>query len=80
MTPEEILEKILPLFVDILEDENVHIDLTTTAQDVDNWDSLTHLQMMVAIEKQFKIRFTASEIEGFANVGEICKTVATRIQ
>ena len=49
----------------------------TTAKDVEEWDSLTHVQLMVAVEKRFKVRFSAKQIQGFKNVGEMCDAVAS---
>ena len=77
---EDVLTAIQPIFVRILDDENVVIGLTTTANDVENWDSLNHLQLIVAIEKQFRIRFNASEIQGFKTVGDICDSVLLKLK
>jgi acyl carrier protein len=75
MTIEEILSDVGAIFVDVLDDEAVVIGLGTTARDVPGWDSLAHIQLVVAIEKRFKIRFTAAEVRGFKNVGEMCQSI-----
>jgi acyl carrier protein len=67
----EIMREVNRIFVDLLEDEEIKLSETTTAEDVDGWDSLTHIQLVVAIEKHFKLRFTAREIQSWRNVGEM---------
>lgn len=70
MDRSEILRQVNAIFIDTL-DEEVTIEEVTTANDVEEWDSLTHIQLVVAIEKHFKIRFTAKEIQSWNNVGEM---------
>ena len=50
-----------------------------TAADVDNWDSLSHIQIVVAIEKHFKVKFTTAEIREFKNVGEMCEATLKKL-
>jgi len=71
MKIEDILKQVNEIFIDTLDNDQVIITETTTANDVDEWDSLTHIQLVVAIEKHFKIRFTSKEIQSWNNVGEM---------
>ena len=71
MDRKDILKQINIIFVDTLDDPSIVIEETTQATDVDEWDSLTHIMLVVAIEKQFKIRFTSREIQSWKNVGEM---------
>ncbi|MDR0798835.1 MAG: acyl carrier protein [Dysgonamonadaceae bacterium] len=71
MEKQEILTKIEAIFRDVLDDENIHLTDATTANDVEGWDSLTHIQLIVAIEKALKIKFTSKEILSWKNVGEM---------
>ena len=75
MERSEILHQINAIFIDTLDNEDVVIDETTQATDVDEWDSLTHIQLVVAIEKYFKIRFTSKEIQSWNNVGEMLNCI-----
>lgn len=75
MERSEILKQINAIFVDTLDNEEVVIDEATTAGDVDEWDSLTHIQLVVAIEKNFKIRFTSKEIQSWNDVGEMMNCI-----
>ncbi len=74
----EILKKVNSIFSDILDDENITLNEQTTADDVDEWDSLSHIQLVVAIEKAFKIRFTSKEILSWNNVGEMVDSIANK--
>jgi acyl carrier protein len=71
MEKEEALKKVNGVFVDVLDNEDIALTYETTANDVEDWDSLNHIQLVVAIEKAFKIRFTAQEIRNWNNVGEM---------
>ena len=71
MTKEEIIKEINNIFIDVLDDEDIVISEATTSNDVDDWDSLNHIHLVVAIEKHFKLRFTSQEIQSWNNVGEM---------
>jgi len=72
----EILKQMNGIFIDLLDDEEIALSDFTTAGDIDGWDSLTHIQLVVAVEKHFKIRFTAREIQSWNNVGEMVACIA----
>ncbi len=71
MDNKEILNQVQEIFHDQLDDESIVLTYETTAEDVDGWDSLTHIMLVVAIEKHFKIKFTSKEILLWENVGEM---------
>ncbi|GAB5555911.1 MAG: acyl carrier protein [Schleiferiaceae bacterium] len=71
MTREELLSEINDIFIDVLDDEDIVIEEKTTSEDVEEWDSLNHIHLVVGVEKRFKLRFTSSEIQSWANVGEM---------
>jgi acyl carrier protein len=79
MTPAQVLSDVKAIFVEELDDQSITIGPETTANDVDGWDSLTHIQLVVAIEKHFKIRFTAGEVQRFRNVGEMCERIVAKL-
>ena len=78
MNRTEVLQQIEVIFKDVLDDENIVLNETTTADDVEGWDSLTHIQLIVAIEKHFKIKFTSKEILSWKNVGEMTDCIQTK--
>ncbi len=78
MNREEILIKIQEAFTDTLDEDNVSISENSTADDVEGWDSLTHVQLVVAVEKKFKIRFSSKEIQSWKNVGEMIDSIVSK--
>ena len=57
--------------MDVLEDDSITVEESSTARDVPGWDSLNHIYIVVAIEKKFKVKFTSSQIQGWKCVGDI---------
>lgn len=78
MTEQEILERIQRLLREQLENDDIELLPATTANDVNGWDSLTHVQLISAIEKEFKIRLSSREIFKWNNVGEMVASVASK--
>jgi len=75
----EILKALNHIFQDVVDDPNVVLNRETTAQDVDDWDSLNHITFIVAIEKYFKVKFSSAEIRSWKNVGDMCDAIATSL-
>lgn len=78
MTREDILKEISYVFADTLDEDNLTLAESSTADDVDGWDSLTHVQLVVAVEKRFKLRFSAKEIQSWKNVGEMIDSICSK--
>jgi acyl carrier protein len=78
MERQEIAKQITAIFKDVLDNDDIILTDATTARDVEDWDSLNHIQLVVGIEKHFKIRFTAKEIHSWQNVGELINSVAEK--
>ncbi len=71
MTRSELLEQINIIFKNTLDNETLVIEETTNANDVDEWDSLSHVLIVVEIEKHFKVRFTSREIRAWQNIRDV---------
>lgn len=78
MGKNEVLKQVEEIFKDILDNEEIVLSATTTADDIEEWDSLTHIQLIVAIEKHFEIKFTSKEILSWKNVGEMIECITTK--
>jgi len=70
MKPTEIYEKLTDIFRDVFFEDDLVLSPETTAEDVDGWDSLTHIRLVLAVSKAFGVKFSASEIGNLKNVGE----------
>lgn len=79
LTTNEILQRNSEIFRDILENDDIHLTSETTADDIEEWDSLTHIQLIVAVEKHYGIKFSAAEINSFQNVGDLCSTIEKKL-
>ncbi len=79
MEKNEILNQVLSVFHDVLDNEDIVLTYETTANDIEEWDSLSHIQLVVAIEKKFKLRFTSKEIQSWKNVGEMLDCIKEKV-
>ena len=79
MTREEAYEKLNSVFRDIFDDEDITVNDATTADDIEDWDSLEHINLIAAVEKCFGIKFTMGEVMGMKNVGEMMDIILGRI-
>lgn len=78
MNQQQIYAKLTEVFRDVFDDEDVVPTAETTAADVDGWDSLTHIRLILTVEKAFGIKFSASEVAGMKNVGEFVHLIESR--
>ena len=79
LSVEDVLTRITPIFTDVLDDDAIVLTRETTARDVEGWDSLAHINLIISIEKEFKISFTLVELQGLKNVGDMLDLVVRKI-
>lgn len=79
MSKEEIYSKLNEVFQDVFDDEDITVNENTTADDIEDWDSLEHINLIVAVEKKFGIKFNMGEVNKFKNVGEMAEAIAAKL-
>jgi acyl carrier protein len=79
MTPEKIKENLTEIFRDVLDNNSIVLSRETTADDIEEWDSLSQISLLVAIEKEFKIKLDFNEVKQLQNVGDMLDLVERKI-
>ncbi len=74
----EIYERLNEIFRDVFDDESVTVGPETTAADIEDWDSLSHITLVSAVEDEFRMKFSMKEVVEMKNVGEMAQIVAAR--
>ena len=75
---DKIYERLNTLFRDFFDDDEIEVEADTTADDIDDWDSLNHITLMSAVENEFGVKFTMGEVSGMENVGEMAEIIQKR--
>ncbi|MEJ7822687.1 MAG: acyl carrier protein [Chitinophagaceae bacterium] len=79
MTENELLAQLSLIFTDVIDEGDVNLNMDTTADDVEGWDSLNHVQIIAAVEKKFGFRFSLNEIQLFKNVGDLVRGIKEKM-
>jgi acyl carrier protein len=80
MELKEIIEQINIIIVELFDNKTIVIQEETQASDIEDWDSLTHISVITAIEKHFNIRFDLNELLTFNNIGDLCRYILKKTQ
>jgi acyl carrier protein len=78
MEDAKIYDKLTAVFRDVFDEDDLVLGPGTTADEVDGWDSLAHIRLVLAVSKAFGVKFSASEIGGLKNVGEFVEVIRTK--
>ena len=79
MELEDIFEGLNEVFRDVFDDEDITVNASTTSEDIEDWDSLEHINLIVAVEKKFGMKFSMGEVTTMKNVGEMAEIIRSRI-
>lgn len=74
----EIYNLLTKIFREVFDDESITLTAEMTADNIDGWDSLSHVNLIVAVETGFAIRFSQKEILGFRNVGDLAAAISNK--
>ena len=75
MANTDTLDRLQRIFRDVLDDDALILRPELTAGDVENWDSLSHIDLLVGVEREFKVKFTTADIASLENVGDLAAVV-----
>ena len=78
MTRESIYERLNEVFQEVFDDDSITVNADTTADDIEDWDSLSHITLMAAVEDEFRMKFSMKEVVEMKNVGEMVTIIAAR--
>lgn len=78
MQPDDVRNRLGPVFRSVFDDETIQINDDMTARDVEEWDSLNHINLIVAIEKDFSVKFTTREVTSLKDVGELVRLLVAK--
>ena len=78
MDNKTIYTRLNKVFRDVFDDDSITVNPKTTANDIEDWDSLEHITLISAVEREFKMKFKMGEISSMKNVGEMANIVAAR--
>ena len=71
MTQQEVLDRLQPIFRDVLDDDSLIITRESNAKNTPNWDSLSHINLIDVIQSEFKVKFALGELEAMKEVGDL---------
>jgi acyl carrier protein len=78
VSPQQIQEKLSHIMRDVFDDDALVASPQLTADDVDEWDSLNHVRLILTVEREFGVKFAASEVTGLKNVGDLISLIGTK--
>lgn len=76
---EQIVESLTEIFHTVFNDDSIEVKNELTAKDVKNWDSMNHVNLIIAVETEFGIRFSNDEISDLQNVGELIQLIQNKV-
>ena len=79
MTREEVYEQLNEVFRDVFDDDSITVNDATTSNDIEEWDSLEHINLIAAVEQEFGMRFSMGQVVSMKNVGEMVAIILSQV-
>ena len=79
MNEAEVFAKLNKVFQKVFDDKSIRVTRATTAKDIEDWDSMEHITLIGAVEKEFGMRFKMKEVSSMKNVGEMADIIMSRV-
>ena len=79
MTHEEIMEIVRRIFREVFDDDTLEVNDSTNSSDIEDWDSLEHISLVVSMENEFNLKFDLKEVNKLANVGEMVDLIESKL-
>ena len=79
MSREEVFERVTDIFRDVFDDDELVRSDSTNSEDIEDWDSLEHIQLIVGMEKEFKVKFDIKTVNSLENVGQMVDLILSMI-
>jgi acyl carrier protein len=80
MDTSEIIQELQPIFADILDSPDVRLTPESNGHNVEGWDSLAHISLVLAIETRYKVKFALGELQDLKNVGEMAELIQRKLR
>ncbi len=80
MTREEIMDKVNEIFRDVFDDDTLVITDSTNSDDIEDWDSLEHISLIISMEKEFGLKFDIKEVNKLENVGQMVDMIKEKLE
>jgi acyl carrier protein len=72
-------EELTPVFREVFDDSSIELSASTTADDIEEWDSLTHMNLVIALELKYRIKFALGELQSLKNVGDMLNLINRKL-
>lgn len=79
MSREEVFVKLNEVFQDVFDDESIEVGEATTSNDIEDWDSLEHINLIAAVEQEFGVKFNMGQVVTMKNVGEMADIILSQL-
>lgn len=78
LNEKQVYERLNDVFRDVFDDEDIEVDASTVADDIEDWDSMMHITLIGAVEDEFGVRFKMGEVSTMKNIGEMVRIILDR--